>query len=398
MRCTNNEIQKNKMNNSLLMPRKIVILHNIISPYKTLLFNALHEAYDNFKVLYISESERRREWVIDTNELKFPYEIMFPVPTDEVHSVLLFRKTWMCLNALNPEILIIGGYSYTSSWAGLFWAKKNKRKIILWSSSNEDDHRRVFYKEFVKILFVRNCDAYNVYGTKSRDYLSKLGAKEDKIFIVGNNTDNDFYYNETAKWRRVRDHLIKEFGIPKKNFLYIGRFSEEKNIFFMLDAFKQAVGDNKGWGMILIGNGPQKGEVEHYIKKFNLENVFMPGFQQKEEIPQYLAVSDVFILPSISETWGLVVNEAMAAGLPVLVSRKCGCYPDIVKDGENGFSFDPFDKDELVGLMKGIIDDKVDLKKMGENSLKIIKNYTPERAAGIIVKTAAEVVHHVAYK
>ena len=86
------------------MPHKIVILHNIISPYKTLLFNALHEAYDNFKVLYISESERRREWVIDTNELKFPYEIMFPVPTDEVHSVLLFRKTWMCLNALNPEI------------------------------------------------------------------------------------------------------------------------------------------------------------------------------------------------------------------------------------------------------------------------------------------------------
>ncbi len=126
-------------------------------------------------------------------------------------------------------------------------------------------------------------------------------------------------------------------------------------------------------------------------------NVFIPGFKQKDEIPKFFAVSDVLILPSISEPWGLVVNEAMAAGLPVLVSRKCGCYPDIVKDNENGFSFDPFDKNELFGFMKEIVNGKIDLKKMGESSLKIIKDYTPERAAEIVVKTA-ELVHKVADK
>jgi len=368
-----------------MLKSKIVILHNIISPYKTLLFNALHEIYYDFKVLYISESEHRREWEINKDDIKFPYEIMFSVPTDEVSPVSLFHKTWRALNLLNPEILIIGGYSYSAYWAGFFWAKKNKRKVILWSSSNEDDHKRVFYKELVKSLFVRNCDAYNVYGTKNRDYLVKLGAKKDRISMVGNNTDNDFYYNETMKWRKTRDTLCQEYAMPAHNFLYIGRFSPEKNIIHLLEAYKK-IGNNN-WGLILVGNGPQKKEIENYIQKHKIRNVFLPGFKQKEEIPQYLAISDVFVLPSISEPWGLVVNEAMAAGLPVLVSRKCGCYPDIVKDGENSFSFDPYKIEELYGLMRNVVEGKYNLEAMGKASLDIIKDYTPEKAAEVIKNT-----------
>lgn len=378
------------------MIRKALFITNMISPYKTLLFNALYKIYSNLEVLYISETEQRREWEIKKDDLKFPYKIMFNFPVDEVTPFSLFKETWKYLNTSKPDLLIIDGYSYASSWAGLFWAKKYKRKIILWSSSNEVDHKRVFYKEGVKSFFIKNCDVYNVYGTKSRDYLLKLGAKEDKIFIIGNNTDNSFYYNATVKWREKRNVLCREYGLPPNNFLYIGRFSAEKNIIYLLDAYKRAIKGGNNWGLILVGNGPQKGDIEHYIKKFNLWNVFLPGFKQKEGIPKFLAVSDVLVLPSVSETWGLVVNEAMAVGLPVLVSRKCGCYPDIVKDEENGFSFDPFDKDELVDLMKKVIDGRVDLKRLGENSLKIIKDYTPERAAEIIVKTVAEVLHNVA--
>jgi len=175
--------------------------------------------------------------------------------------------------------------------------------------------------------------------------------------------------------------------VPEKNFLSVGRFSEEKNIFFMLDVFKKAVGSNQGWGLILVGNGPQKADIESYIQKNNITNIFLAGFKQKEDIPQFFAISDVLVLPSISEPWGLVVNEAMAAGLPVLLSKKCGCYPDIVCDGINGFSFDPYDKDALYIQMKEIVEGKYDLGKMGAASLKIIKDYTPERAASIVMET-----------
>jgi len=365
----------------------IVILHNIISPYRTLLFNALHEAYDNFKVLYISESEHRREWKIDKDDIKFPYYVMFSVPADEVSPISLFHKTWRTLNVFKPEILIIDGYNYASSWAGLFWAKRNKRKTILWSSSNEDDHKRIFYKELIKRFFVKRCDAYNVYGTKSKDYLIKLGAKAERISIIGNNTDNAFYYNETMKWKKIRDTLCQKYAVPAHNFLYIGRFSEEKNIFTLLDAYKKAIEMSDEWGLILVGSGPQKRAIEEYIQKQKIRNVLLPGFQQKSEICKFLAISDVLVLPSVSEPWGLVVNEAMAAGLPVLVSKRCGCYPDIVRDGINGLSFNPFDKDELYTKMKEIIEKKHDLRGMGEASLEIIKHYIPKRAAEVVMET-----------
>jgi len=88
----------------------------------------------------------------------------------------------------------------------------------------------------------------------------------------------------------------------------------------------------------------------------------------------------------------LVVNEAMAAGLPVLVSRRCGCYPDLIKEGINGFSFDPFDNDELFNRMKEIVDGKHDLTKMGRASVDIIKDYTPQKAAKVIVDTIKFVI------
>lgn len=377
----------------MLNNHKTVVLHNIISPYKTLLFNKLFNVLPELKVLYISATESRREWDIKTDELKFPHEIMFGAPADTISAGSLLTKTWKRLNVLNPDVLIIDGYSYASSWAGLFWARTKKKKIILWSSSNEDDHDRMFYKESVKKFFVKKCDACNVYGTKSRAYLQKLGANSNKVTIVGNNTDNAFYYSETMKLRNDRAALCKKLNVPRKNFLYIGRFSSEKNILHLLDAYRRIAERNNKWGLILVGSGPQQKEIEDYIQKHKIKNVSLPGFKQKIDIPEYLAVSDVFILPSISEPWGIVVNEAMAAGLPVLVSKKCGCYPDLVKDGENGFSFDPLDKKELVDLMTEVVDGTIDLEKMGRQSLQIIKNFTPEKAAGIILNTVKSVLN-----
>jgi len=117
----------------------------------------------------------------------------------------------------------------------------------------------------------------------------------------------------------------------------------------------------------------------------------MPGFKQKEELPKYLAVSDVFVLPSVSEGWGLVVNEAMAAGLPILISKKCGCSQELVEDGKNGFSFDPQDTNELLRLMLDIADGKYDLKVMGENSLRIINKFKPE----LVVPMIAQIIKSI---
>jgi 1,2-diacylglycerol 3-alpha-glucosyltransferase len=375
----------------MLTDYTVAILTNIIAPYKTLLFNELTKLCKNTIILYVTRTSDERQWDIKEDRLRFPYEIIFPCSLNKVNPLMCFTKTWGKLNALKPDILIVDGYSYSACWAGLLWAKLNCKKLILWSSSNLDDHKRIFVKEFIKSIFVKKCDAANSYGTKSKQYLLTLGAgRENRILPVGNCTDNDFYFNQTAKFKTVKTTLCRQMGVPTQNFLYIGRFSPEKNVLHIVKSYEKLQADK--WGLILVGSGPQTQEIKAYIENRSIKNIFMPGFQQKEQLPKYLAVSNIFILASISETWGLSVNEAMAAGLPVLVSHKCGCYPDIVKDGVNGFIFDPYDEFALSNLMNNIIQGKFELEDMGEKSLEIIKDFTPGRAAEIISNTIALVI------
>ena len=339
-------------------------------------------------MVYIAENEFGREWTISRDGLKFPHQVMFEQPAESVSPLSLFKSTWKCLNELQPEILIIDGYTYSSCWAGLIWAKLNGRKTILWSSSTWEDHPRNFIRESVKKTFVAFCDSFNTYGIRSRDYLIRLGAEAGNITMIGNVTDSSFYLAQTSALRRERHSLAMSLAVAPRNFLYIGRFSPEKNIFVLLKAYRDfKLSGHKEWGLILVGSGPLNEEMLDFIKTENLTDVTMPGFVQKTGISQYFAVSDIFVLPSLSEPWGLVVNEAMAAGLPVLVSINCGCYPDLVKEGSNGFGFEPDRADRLAILMRDVADGKYDLESMGRMSLEIISEYTPENAAVLVSKT-----------
>lgn len=371
---------------------KIILLHNIISPYKTLLFNSLEQILGgNLKVLYWAETASNREWRIDTNELKFPFEVMFKGKIDNISSIKLAIETYKKLNLYNPEVVIIGGYDRLACWAALFWAKKHKRKAIVMIESHYLDRPRSVIKESVKKLFISRCNAILAAGTRHRDYVIRLGAKSENIFIMKGvgGVNLSLYQTAVLEGRKNKIELCNKLGFPCRNyFLYVGRFSPEKNLLFLLKTYKRLKNKERtdDWGLILVGDGPQRKEIESFIKDNGIKNVFFPGFIQKEKLPYFYAISDVFVLPSISETWGLVVDEAMVSGLPVLVSNQCGCYPDIVRDGINGFSFDPFNENELFGFMKDIVKGKYDLEAMGKASLKIIKEYTPEKVAEIFKK------------
>jgi glycosyltransferase involved in cell wall biosynthesis len=160
--------------------------------------------------------------------------------------------------------------------------------------------------------------------------------------------------------------------------LTVARFIEKKNLFRVVEAYRQYRKRHADpWDLAICGSGPQARGLK--AAAADVPGIHFPGFIQIDEQPFYYGLASAFILASSHfEQWGLVVNEAMAAGLPVLVSRACGCAPDLVREGVNGFTFDPYDVDGLAGLMIRMSSGELNLKAMGEASQVIIAGWTPE--------------------
>ncbi|MGC8979482.1 glycosyltransferase family 4 protein [Caldisericum sp.] len=219
---------------------------------------------------------------------------------------------------------------------------------------------------------------------------------EDRIFIKCQATDNHTIENICLDYKIKREELKKQYGFNKYNFIYVGRLSPEKNLITLLKAFDNIIKnekESKDWGLIIVGDGPQRKELEEFVEKYNLKNyVFFVGGKSWKEVVEYYTLADVFILPSLSEPWGLVVNEAMICGLPVIVSKSAGSYWDLLKEGINGFGFDPLNQKELENIMLKFISGEVNMKKMGEASKEIIKEYTPENAARQMLKGIEKVL------
>jgi glycosyltransferase involved in cell wall biosynthesis len=135
--------------------------------------------------------------------------------------------------------------------------------------------------------------------------------------------------------------------------------------------------------MVLLGDGPLRPALQSQIEAFKLQDhIQLPGFRQYPELPSYYALAGAFIHASTIEQWGLVVNEAMASGLPVIVSNRCGCARDLVKEGLNGFTFDPFNADALAQLMSRVARlDEEGKAKMGAESRRIIAEWGVKRFA-----------------
>ena len=189
-------------------------------------------------------------------------------------------------------------------------------------------------------------------------------------------------YDQALPTRPIRQ---QQLGLPPNNFIYIGRLIGIKNLPTLLDAFAQArqlASAAPAWGLVLLGDGADRPALLGQGTRLGLADVVsiqapMPWYR----VPELMALSNVLVLPSLSEPWGLVVNEAMVCGLPVLVSNQCGCVPDLVDDGQTGFVFDPNDVTALAGHMADFMNNRVDVPAMRAAAERRIAPYAPEAVA-----------------
>ncbi len=308
---------------------------------------------------------------------------------------LTYSEVWQKLSRVlakfDPDVVAIPGWSHRGALMALRWCRRNDVPTVVMSDSRYQDAPRRSLKEIIKKTIVSQFSAGLVAGTEHIDYVHRLGIPKSRIFVGYDVVDNRYFETQARSVRTQRDSQRRSAKLPNNFFLAVCRFIEEKNLFRLLEAFAQYRDrfPAHAWDLVLLGEGPLKPALEATIEKHNLVGaVHLPGFAQYEVLPTYYGLAGGLVHASTSDTWGLVVNEAMAASLPVIVSNRCGCADDLVCHGRNGFVFDPYNVEELIGSFAALADPRCDRKGMGAASREMIKAWSPIIFAENMIKAA----------
>lgn len=292
------------------------------------------------------------------------------------------RQLAAVLDEEKPDAVAVPGWSSFEALTALRWCRTRGVPAVLMSESSAHDAARSPVNEWIKRRVVGCFSTALVGGTPHREYLERLGFPPGAIFLGYDAVDNAYFMRETD---RLRAEGLKP--PPPGRFLASARFIEKKNLARLIDAYaayRNALApgnDGAPWSLELLGDGELRPGLEEKLAHLQLgEAIRMPGFKQYPDLPRHYAGASAFIHASTTEQWGLVVNEAMASGLPVLVSSRCGCAPDLVANGENGFTFDPFTTEAITRAMLAVHRLTPDERAaMGRESRRRIGEWGPER-------------------
>ena len=289
------------------------------------------------------------------------------------------RRLGKALDEEQPDVVAVPGWSETGALAGLQWCARTGVPAVVMSESTALDRERVPWKEEVKARIVQMCAAGLAGGKPQADYLTTLQLPRNRIFCGYDVVDNEYFARSAEEVRKRANAVRKQLELPERYFLACSRFILKKNIGGLLQAYASYRDRSKDpWKLVLVGDGPLRPEALQVRKALQLEeHVVFPGFKQYGELPAYYALANAFVHASTVEQWGLVVNEAMASGLPVLVSNRCGCAADLVEQGRNGFTFDPDKPTALARFLGEFAQGRYDLAAMGRASSEIIDHWSP---------------------
>lgn len=296
---------------------------------------------------------------------------------------MMARSVERKLDQLRPNVVMAGSMAFPSGAAAVRWARRNHRGVIIFDDVRSEDVPRSCITELVKKRLFTNIDAMLIPGKSHVRSFAHWGVPRERMYFGLNVVDNPSFSACADALRPRIAEFCRSNGLPQKLFLGVGRQVEKKNWSMCIEAYRQYREGckNSPWGLVLIGDGPEHKRLQETIAKRAIPDVHLPGPINGDALVGYYAAAGALILPSLhGETWGLVVNEAMACSLPVLVSRECGCAETLVQSGVNGWQFSPARPDELAERMvqmSSLSDEQY--RRMASASEEIIRPWGLER-------------------
>ena len=358
--------------------QKVVLITNIPTPYRIPLFNELNKQMlqeeMELHVIFSESGYQRRKFQIDFTQIQFPFTILNGgtiTSNKNVEKTYFFYKgLWKTLNKLQPNNIIVAGFSSASIITAI-WCSISNASFSIWSGSIENETRNISKLRIqLRRQLIKRAHSFIAYGSLAAKYLVKMGAPEDRVYIGINTVDTNFFAQETTK---IRNNSQKK---SKFTFTYLGYLVPRKNVSLVIEAASLFLKERSDFNIQIIGDGESKSQLESLSIELGLkDHLEFVGYKQREELPEYFAKTNVLLFQSDFDIWGLVLNEAMAAGLCCLASIHAGATFDLIKEGQTGFIIDYTDQKKVVTKMKWMIDHPKEVEEIGKNAANnIIEN------------------------
>ncbi|MEX3954769.1 glycosyltransferase family 4 protein [Trinickia sp. EG282A] len=375
------------------MMATVTIFHNVVwSRHKGAVFTALHNLSTagsiRYSMVQIADTETDRIGFsdVDYSFHRYPMQKLFDGCYEDVPLwKMMGRLTWEVMKA-KADLIVLPGYHRPEYWAMLFACVLMRKRRAVFCDSTARDRPRRLLTSVPKRIFFALCDGYFGFGERSREYLVSLGAKRDRIFVPCQAAalPRSFLTERAFEERLAR----REGNAPV--FLYVGRLSAEKGIDTLLEAFAQVRETVPNATLRIVGTGPMHDTLQASVDALGVrEAVHFTGSLQDEPLSNEYFGAACLVLPSYSEPWGLVVNEALSHGCPAVVSERCGCVPELVVEGETGFAFDAGNVPALRDTLLAALRQFADSAQTARACMRTIARFDPRAAASHIARGCA---------
>lgn len=355
---------------------KVLFTTNIPAPYRINFFNELSKYCDlTVAVERINAKDRQSEWTtLENIEFKLIKLKGIKIGNDTAFCPEIIH----CIKHNHFDIIVVGGYSTPTGMLLIEYLRKKKIKFILSTDGGIVKEKENSIKYKLKKHFIGSANYWLSTGEYTSKYLIHYGAKREKIFKYPFTSLSEADITKTTFTNSYKEKIREELRMKeKKVIISVGRFIYEKGYDILL---KTKANLEKNIGLYIIGGRPKDEYLKIVIEK-NLENVHFIEFKKKEELKKYYIASDLFVLPTRGDIWGLVINEAMACALPVVTTNKCVAGLELIENGENGYIVENENEKQLTGAIEKIINDENLRNNMSNNNVEKIKKYTIENMA-----------------
>lgn len=317
------------------------------------------------------------------------------VPNEANKSICLPYQPGLVKTILGtkPDVLIGDGFFQWTSAALLLRALKGIPLVVCYERWAHTERNVQWFRKIYRKFALRFTDAVCCNGSLSKKYTISLGMPSARITTGHMAADTEQLAASLSKVADAEKSMLRgEYQLVGTVFLYVGRLVPMKGIAPLLDAwaeFEKTIADAT---LLVVGGGPEEQALKEQQVRLGLERVRFAGPIDYTRMSLFYAVSDVFIMPTLEDNWSLVVPEAMACGLPILCSKYNGCWPELVREGDNGWVFDPLNSADTLRVLSTAANSCGRFPGMGQLSMKIVEDYSPIKAA-LSIMNACEIAN-----